>query len=144
MNFLHSRYRKSGQITNEDMLYTLSVFVTEPIRFTRLYDWRPLNEMENCALGVFWKSIGDAMGIEYVGHLARAGKGWRDGLEFVEDVAVWAKAYEITHMKPSKVCFKPAEALIPMVIQLVPTFLKPMATECIISLLGERVRDACM
>ncbi|KAK3177581.1 hypothetical protein K4F52_009632 [Lecanicillium sp. MT-2017a] len=144
MNYLHSSYRKSGQITNEDMLYTLSVFVTEPPRFARLYDWRPLNEMEYCAFGVFWKAIGDAMGIEYIGYLARAEKGWRDGVEFAEDITTWAKAYEIQQMKPSKVCSKPAKALIPMMIQLVPGFLKPVAAECINSLLGERVRDACM
>lgn len=144
MNYLHSRYRKSGQITNADMLYTLSVFVTEPNRFARLYDWRPQNEMEYCAFGVFWKAIGDAMGIEYAGYLPGAEKGWKDGVEFADELAAWAKMYEIGHMKPSKIAEKPAKALIPMMTKLVPGPLKPLAEECVNSLLGERIRDACM
>jgi hypothetical protein len=67
MNFLHSKYREEGTISNADLLYTLSVFVVEPPRFARLYEWRDLNDMERCAYGVFWKAVGDAMGIEYKG-----------------------------------------------------------------------------
>lgn len=47
------------------MLYTLSLFVTEPIRFIDAYEWRSLTELEKCALGTYWKSVGDAMGISY-------------------------------------------------------------------------------
>ncbi|OTA98099.1 hypothetical protein M426DRAFT_326255 [Hypoxylon sp. CI-4A] len=144
MNFLHSRYVKEGTISNNDLLYTLSVFIIEPPRFARLYDWRPMNEMERCAYGVFWKSVGDAMGIEYKGCLARAEPGWRDGIEFAEDIEAWAKDYEIVAMKPSKVCAKPAQALIPMITYWVPWFAKSFFNQIIISLLGERVRDAFM
>ncbi|KAI1372350.1 hypothetical protein F4677DRAFT_432644 [Hypoxylon crocopeplum] len=144
MNFLHSKYVKEGTISNADLLYTLSVFVTEPPRFARLYEWRPMNEMEYCAYGVFWKSVGDAMGIEYRGYLARAETGWRDGVEFADDIATWAKAYEVVAMKPSTVCAKPARALIPMITYWVPWFAKPFVTQVVISLLGDRVREAFM
>jgi hypothetical protein len=50
MNFLHSKYQKSGKITNEVMLYTLALFVTEIERWIRLYEWRSLTSMEICAL----------------------------------------------------------------------------------------------
>lgn len=33
MNYLHSRYQKAGKISNEDLLYTLSVFITEPVEY---------------------------------------------------------------------------------------------------------------
>lgn len=42
MNWLHSRYK----ISNDDMLYTLSVFVTSPDKWLGLYDWRGLTELE--------------------------------------------------------------------------------------------------
>lgn len=50
MNYLHGRYQKAGKISNDDMLYTLSLFVLEVERWTREYDWRPLTQMEICAL----------------------------------------------------------------------------------------------
>lgn len=143
MNFLHSKYVAAGTITNADLLYTLSVFITEPPRFARLYDWRPLNAMERCAYGVFWKSIGDAMGIEYKGYLEHA-PAWRDGLEFAEDIEAWAKSYEIQAMKPSTVCAKPARALIPMITYWVPWFAKGFVTEVVVALLDDRAREAFM
>lgn len=32
MNYIHSGYQRCGKITKDDMLYTLSLFVVEPIR----------------------------------------------------------------------------------------------------------------
>jgi hypothetical protein len=64
-NFLHKGYRASGRILEDDMLYTLSLFATEPIRFVKLYEWREMTEMEQCAVGTYWKSLGDALGISY-------------------------------------------------------------------------------
>ncbi|KAI1193470.1 hypothetical protein F5X97DRAFT_328556 [Nemania serpens] len=140
MNFLHSRYRQEGSISNEDLLYTLSVFVTEPPRFVRLYEWRPMNEMELCAYGVFWKALGDAMGIEYKGLLAH--ETWRDGIEWADDVTAWAKRYEADVMKPSAIAHKPAEALIPIITYWLPWFAKPFGQEIVCVLIGDRVREA--
>ncbi|KAI8623200.1 hypothetical protein F5Y19DRAFT_391394 [Xylariaceae sp. FL1651] len=142
MNFLHSKYREEGTISNEDLLYTLSVFVIEPPRFARLYEWRALNEMEYCAYGVFWKAVGDAMGIEYKGLLAH--DSWLDGIEWADDITAWAKAYEADVMKPSVVANKPARALIPMITYWVPWFAKPFSEEAVCVLMGDRVREAFM
>ncbi|ROT36297.1 hypothetical protein SODALDRAFT_335389 [Sodiomyces alkalinus F11] len=141
MNYLHSPYKAAGRISNEDFLYTLAVAVLEPIRFIRLYEWRPLTDMEVCALGTFWKSIGDAMEIEYHGHLAGAGA-WRDGIEFVEDIAAWAKSYETDVMKPADSNVQPSRQLLKMMIWHVPRFAKPFAEEVFYTLMGDRVRDA--
>lgn len=140
MNWLHSKYIASGQISNADLLYTLSVFITEPERFMRLYEWRSLNEMEHCAYGVFWKSIGDAMGIKYEGYLSKTE--WTDGLDFALDIAQWAKSYEVTAFVPSQISHKPAVALIPMIAYWIPWFGKKFAYECVHVLLGDRVREA--
>jgi hypothetical protein len=71
MNYLHKPYIGSGRISNQDLLYTLSVFVTEPIAWIDRFEWRTVAEHEVCTLGTFWKSVGDAMGIKYRGHLKR-------------------------------------------------------------------------
>lgn len=49
MNYLHSRYQKAGKISNDDMLYTLSLFVLEVERWVGLYEWRSLTPLEICA-----------------------------------------------------------------------------------------------
>ncbi|KAK9416342.1 putative ER-bound oxygenase mpaB/mpaB'/Rubber oxygenase catalytic domain-containing protein [Seiridium unicorne] len=140
MNWLHSKYIASGKILEADLLYTLSVFITEPVRFNRLFEWRPMNEMEHCAFGVFWKSIGDAMGIRYQGFLSK--NEWDDGLDFALDVAQWAKSYEVTAFVPSETSNKPAVALIPMIAYWVPWWGKSFVYECVHVLLGDRVREA--
>jgi hypothetical protein len=58
-----------------------------------------MTDMEVCAVGTFWKSIGDAMGIKYEGFLASSH--WNDGLDFYHDIAAWAKKYERTYMVPA-------------------------------------------
>ncbi|KAI0975137.1 hypothetical protein F4678DRAFT_419405 [Xylaria arbuscula] len=142
VNFLHSKYIQEGTISKEDLLYTLSVFVVEPPRFARLYEWRAMNEMEYCAHGVFWKAIGEAMGVSYKGLLEH--DTWRDGIEWADDIAAWAKRYEADVMKPSAVANKPAQALIPMITYWLPWFAKPFGQEAVCVLMGDRVREAFM
>ncbi|KAI1638328.1 hypothetical protein F4809DRAFT_258917 [Biscogniauxia mediterranea] len=145
MNYLHSGHRSAGRISDADLLYTLSVFVLEPARWARLYDWRPLSDVERCAYGVFWKEVGDAMGIPYAAVMGpRRGGPWRDGLAFADDLAAWAKDYEVAAMRPSAVCHKPAVTLIPMITYWLPWFAQPFATEVVCALLGDRVREAFM
>lgn len=55
MNYIHSRYQKAGKISNDDMLYTLSVFITEPINWIELYEWRDMSDTEKCALATHCK-----------------------------------------------------------------------------------------
>jgi len=42
MNWIHSHY----PISNDDKLYTLSVFVSVPKVWLERYDWRPITELE--------------------------------------------------------------------------------------------------
>jgi hypothetical protein len=50
MNYLHGTYQKAGKISNDDMLYTLSLFILEVEKWVRMYDWRTLTPLEMCAL----------------------------------------------------------------------------------------------
>lgn len=49
MNVIHSMYQKAGLISNDDMLYTLALFATEPRWFCNKYEWRRWNDVETCA-----------------------------------------------------------------------------------------------
>jgi hypothetical protein len=51
--YLHSGYRASGVILDDDMLYTLGLFAVQPVRFVERYEWRELTNMEKNAIGTF-------------------------------------------------------------------------------------------
>lgn len=114
MNYIHSRYQRSGKISNEDLLYTLSVFITEPVTWVNKYEWRTLTEMEVCAISTFWKSVGDAMDIEYNGQLAHSD--WSNGLDFYEDIKAWALSYEGRFMVPAPSNKTTADQLVPLLL----------------------------
>jgi hypothetical protein len=59
MNRIHGHYA----ISNEDFLYVLSTFVAEPIRWLARYGWRPLTDEEQQHLFLFWRGVGQRMGI---------------------------------------------------------------------------------
>ncbi|PQE33795.1 dephospho- kinase protein [Rutstroemia sp. NJR-2017a WRK4] len=140
MNTLHAPYQKAQQITQPDLLYTLSVFITEPITFINTYEWRRLTPTEICAIATFWKSIGDAMDISYA-CLPRAGT-WSDGLEFYEDIKAWAEEYERKFMVPELSNKQTADALVPMLLFYVPGFALPFARQVVGVIMGKHLRAA--
>ena len=96
MNYLHERHRKAGKITDPDLLYTLSLFALEPVRWADRYDWRQLTDLERTAMGVFWRDVGEAMEIPYDMLEPYMGKR-RDGLGWLEAIDQWSMAYEENH-----------------------------------------------
>ena len=146
MNFIHSPYQASGKITQTDLLYTLSVFMTEPVRWVERYEWRTLGPMEVCAIGTFWKGIADDMGIEYHGLLegGKSGKGWKDGIEFWDDVAKWARGYEEKFMVPAISNQKVGDETANLLLNMVPLNLRGIAKKTITCLMEERLRASMM
>ena len=61
MNYLHQHYQKPDQIKNVDVLYTLSLFALEPVRWIHKHEWRDMTDIERCGNGIFGKAMGDAM-----------------------------------------------------------------------------------
>ena len=59
MNQQHGHFK----ITNEDLLYVLSSFIYEPIRWNERFGWRMMCEQERLGLFYFWRQIGNRMGI---------------------------------------------------------------------------------
>jgi hypothetical protein len=144
MNYIHSGYQASGKISHDDLLYTLSVFMTEPVRWVSRYEWRDFTPMEICAVGTFWKGMADSMGIDYQSRLKQGKSGWRDGLEFWEDVAQWARAYEERCMVPAVSNKKTGDETANLLLHLVPLKLRPYAMKVITVVMEDRLRRSMM
>jgi hypothetical protein len=143
MNYLHGRYRKAGKISNDDMLYTLSLFVLEPIRWTSKFEWRDVTDLERCAMGVYWKDLGEAMDISY-DRLASSGSGWRDGLHWLEEVEAWSLTYEKGNMVPAESNETLARATFDIALFNFPGVLKPLGYHVATALLEPRLQTAMM
>ncbi|KAJ5778758.1 hypothetical protein N7520_002004 [Penicillium odoratum] len=142
-NFLHKGYRASGKIIEADMLYTLSLFAMEPIRFVKLYEWREMTEMERCAVGTYWKSLGDALDISYEA-LPSGKTGFRDGIHWLEELSIWSEGYELQHMNPHPRNKEIADKTIDVLVYNLPRFLKPLGLYFTSFLMDDRLRDAMM
>ena len=141
MNYIHGLYIKSGKISNDDLLYTLSLFAWEPARWIDRHEWRQLEDFERCAFGTFWKGVGDAMGIEY-GKLKSNGEGWVDGLHWMEELADWAEEYERVHMVPHLDNFRMAEETVAILLYSVPSWGRAFGKQVVTALMDERLRKA--
>ncbi|TFK25909.1 hypothetical protein FA15DRAFT_325647 [Coprinopsis marcescibilis] len=85
MNYLHSHYN----ISNDDFLYTLALFIIEPVVWTRRYGWREFSPLERDSYFIFWHEIGKRMGIV-------------DIPESYEALYDWSRTYEEQYMVPAK------------------------------------------
>lgn len=142
MNQLHAPYQRSGQISNDDLLYTLSLFALEPSRWVSKLERRQLTDLELCAIGTYWKSLGDAMSINYAA-LPRHDR-WTDGLDWLQELERWSVQYEKDHMVAAESNKLLAENTINVLLWNVPCRLKPRGKQLVSVLLGDRLRQAMM
>lgn len=144
MNYLHGGYRKGGKILDNDMLYTLSLFALEPVKWVERYEWRSLSELERCAMGTFWKSVGDAMEISYEELPSYSQGGFRDGIQWLEEVAAWSERYEAGHMVPAKSNRETADETTAVLLWMVPEVVKPLGFSFVSYMMDDRLRKAMM
>ena len=143
MNCIHAHY--NGKIKNEDMLYTLNLFAGEAVRWIERWEWRSLSDVEKCAMGVFWRRLGDTMGIKYKGLPGyERGNGWKDGLEWLEEVMAWGQRYEEKYMVPSKVNWTVAEQTTKILLWPVPSWGKALGKKAVCVMMDDRLRAAMM
>jgi hypothetical protein len=143
MNYLHHGYRASGNILDDDMLYTLSLFALEPVRWINRYEWRKLSDLEMCAMGTFWKSVGDAMMVSYE-RLPSYKTGFRDGLHWLEEIEAWSNSYEAERMVPDINNKKTADETVNVLLWDVPEILHPVGRQAVSYLMDNRLRTAMM
>lgn len=140
MNYLHAPYIKAGKILNEDLIYVLWASMADPVRFIGLYEWRPCTEMEQAAFGAQWKHIGDLMGIDYKAELGH--DSWKDGIEFIDELTVWAGKYEDKYMHPYPEVRKLGQVLMDLLLTSHPKFARPIAYQISLVVMGDRMRHA--
>ncbi|PNS16452.1 hypothetical protein CAC42_186 [Sphaceloma murrayae] len=143
MNYLHSRYLKAGKIRNDDMLYTLSLFALEPVRWINRFEWRTFTDYELCATGTFWKAMGDKMEID-MSVLRGAEEGWRDGMEWLDAIRDWSEGYEIERMVPYPTNRELVLANLDMIFLNVPKDLRVWGGYIVSIIAGPRLRKAML
>ncbi|KAJ5578080.1 uncharacterized protein N7459_007044 [Penicillium hispanicum] len=143
VRWLHSGYRASGKITDPDMLYTLALFALEPIRFIDSYEWRQLSDIERCAIGTFWKSAGDALDVSYEA-LPSGPNGFRDGIQWLEEIEAWRLAYEAVQMVPNVKNREVADQTAAVLVYMLPRALVPVGMQFVSYMMDDRLRRAMM
>lgn len=96
MNYLYGLYFKFGKIINDDLFYIFSVFIIELILWINCFEWCQVIDFEICVFGIFWKSIGDVMSIDYSDFKYDF---WDSGIVFYYDIKDWVQYYEVRVMK---------------------------------------------
>ncbi|KAJ5247200.1 hypothetical protein N7468_002183 [Penicillium chermesinum] len=141
--FLHSGYRSSGRILESDMLYTLALFALQPVRFVSKYEWRELSDLERCAIGTFWKSIGDALGISFE-ELPSGKTGFKDGIQWLEEVDAWSEVYEQKYMVPDQKNRETADQTTDVLLYMLPKALHPLGLQFVSFMMDDRLRKAML
>ncbi|KAI8972296.1 hypothetical protein BDB01DRAFT_861931 [Pilobolus umbonatus] len=109
LNEIHGKY----PISNDDYLYSLVLFVVEPIRWLNQWEWRPLDIREINAIFKVWYDIGVKMNI-------------KDIPGTLEEWVQLQKNYELTAVKYHPANRSCADPTIQYLTSRVPPFLSPL------------------
>jgi hypothetical protein len=112
-------------------------------RWIDTYEWRRTTTLEHCASGVFHKSIGDAMQIDY-SPLPSGKTGFRDGLHFYDELQAWKDAYEVEKMVPDPKNHQTANETTKLLLLSVPAWAKGVGFNAVKTVMDPRLRRAMM
>lgn len=140
MNYIHGQYQKAGMVKNDDLLYTLALLAWLPVRFIERWEWRELDEAEVYAVGVYWKSIGDAMSISYE-PMELSGPA-QDGKEFMEQLRAWSEDYEQRCMRAHPLNAKAARETEAVLLYGISGFFRGWGRQGLSAVMDVRMRDA--
>jgi hypothetical protein len=125
INQIHGRFT----ISNHDFLYVLSTFVFEPIRWNARFGWRPLCAQELDGLFLFWRAVGERMGI-------------RDIPADRETFEAWSRDFEQRYFQRTEAGERVAVATRDLFASWFPRPLRPLARSAMSALLDQPLRDA--
>lgn len=125
MNRLHGKY----DIGNEEMLYVLSTFTYEPIRWSNRFGWRKPTHHENLASYYFWREVGKRMGIKDI----------PDTYEKFEQYNI---DYEREHYTYDPANQRVADSTIKIMLDWYPKLLHPIVRQAIYALIDDPLRKA--
>ena len=137
------------------MLFTLSLFMRNPVEWIDRYEWRQLTELEIAGMGLFHRFVGEAMKIDFSpldgyapaplprGTPGNASRTWRsDGLAFFDSFESWSQAYEDRAMFAAPTNHSTTMKTLELATSTVPKALGPIVQNSLISLMDERMRLA--
>lgn len=125
MNKTHSHF----PISNENYLFVLSTFVIDPISWIDRFGWRRLSDKETQSLFLFWRNIGERMGLQSL----------PDSLNQMETES-WA--YVNNHFEYDDANHQVARGTVNIVKGWLPKILGRFVEPVAASLLDARTRDA--
>ncbi|KAF9909631.1 hypothetical protein EC991_008289 [Linnemannia zychae] len=125
LNFIHGHY----PIRQEDYLYTLALFILEPISWFNRFEWREVTELEKNALLGVWTNTGKNMNIENIP-------------DNVEELAQWVENYERENMVYAHSNVAIANATTNHLLSLAPKAFHPLGRHIVSALLTDRLRTA--
>lgn len=125
VNRLHGRY----PISNDDMLYVLSTFVFEPVRWIDRFGWRPLSTVEREAAFAYYREVGRRMGI-------------RDLPESCTELADFKRRYERDRFRYAGTNAEIGRYTVDLFCSWYPPAVRPFVRRAVLCLLDEPVHDA--
>ncbi|HEX5657187.1 MAG TPA: oxygenase MpaB family protein [Polyangiales bacterium] len=125
INQLHGRFA----ISNEDMLYVLSTFVSVPMRWLERFGWRPLLEAERIGAHNYYRALGTHMGI-------------RDIPDSWQRMLAFGDAYERAHFAFNEASARVGEATREILVRWFPRPLAPLVRNAVYALLDPPVRTS--
>jgi hypothetical protein len=125
MNQLHGRF----DIPNDQLLYVLSTFAFEPMRWNQRFGWRMLSEIEKQAYFNFWREVGRRMGIH-------------DLPEDMETFDKFNREYERRHFQFSDATARVGQATLAMMCGWFPPVLRPMVRAGMFCVMDDPMRSA--
>lgn len=107
------------------------------------YEWRDITALERCASGVFHKSIGDSMQIDY-SPLPSGKTGFRNGLHFYDELESWKAGYEAEKMVPDPKNHQTANETTKLLLLSLPGWAKGAGFNVVKAVMDSRLRKAMM
>lgn len=135
-----------GKIKDSDLLYTLSLFALEPSRWVSRFEWRKLSDLELCAIGTYWKSIGKALEVPFddLPSSSSSGKQVQNGLEWLNELSEWSRTYEEAHMIPAMSNKRLADSTFGFILWKVPSSLHGIGRNILATLLDDNLRESML
>ncbi|OUS40117.1 hypothetical protein A9R00_07655 [Oleispira antarctica] len=120
LNWIHSHY----EISNDDYLYTLALFIIEPVRWMESFGYRTLTEREKYAGYLAFKSLGQAMEINNIP-------------ESRDEFVAWYQNYRSKNMKYHADNKKVTDGLIDGMKEMFPFIIRPLVRPVILTLIND-------
>ncbi|BFZ64408.1 hypothetical protein YB2330_005551 [Saitoella coloradoensis] len=125
--WLHDRY--GAKISRDDLLYTLGCFMFVPVQMVGALDWRGFEGVEREASFVYWREIGERLGIE-------------DIPGSYGELYVWWKEYENTHSRHNEASDNLATLTMDVITFQVPVILKEPVKKLMICVMDDKLRSS--